>query len=241
MTPNPITVSPDSSVRNAARLMLQDDISGLPVVDAAGQLVGIVSEGDLLRRIEAGTERHRPRWLEFLTGPGQLAEEYARSHGRKIEEVMTRDVVTVSTDAPLEEVVRLMERKHIKRLPVLDGTRLVGIISRANLLHVLASVAEELPPVQASDESIREKIRAEFERLTWAPRRSITVVVRRGIVSLWGVILDERERQALCVAAENVAGVREVRDHLVGVIPVFGTAIAVPPPRRKGRRSRAKP
>src|SRR3984893_12574209 len=121
MTRNILSVRHDTSVAEGIRLMLDNRISGLPVIDEAGRLVGILTEGDLLRRGETGTERHRPRWLEILMGPGRLAGEYVRTHGRKVEEIMTRDLVTVTPETALEEVVGLMERRRIKRAPVLDG------------------------------------------------------------------------------------------------------------------------
>jgi CBS domain-containing protein len=117
MTPNVLSVPPDASVATAAQLMLQKRISGVPVIDDRGNLVGIISEGDFLRRAETGTGRRRPRWTEFFMGPGRLADEYVRLSGRKVRDVMTHEVHTVAPDAPLEQVVRLMERHNIKRLP----------------------------------------------------------------------------------------------------------------------------
>ena len=128
--------------------MLQRHISGSPVVDKQAHLVGIVTEGDFLRRAETGTQRHRPRWLEFLIGPGRLADEYTRSHGRKVHEIMTPDPITVTEQTPLDEVVRMMEKHRIKRLPVVRGQELVGIVSRANLLHALAGLARDIKPAK---------------------------------------------------------------------------------------------
>src|SRR5438132_2439507 len=135
MSRNILSVGRDATIAEAIRLMLDNQISSLPVIDAAGRLVGILTEGDLLRRSETGTERHRPRWLEILMGPGRIAGEYVRTHGRKVEEVMTRDVIGVTGATPLNEVVELMERHRIKRVPVLDGDLLVGMLSRADLLR----------------------------------------------------------------------------------------------------------
>jgi CBS-domain-containing membrane protein len=204
--------------------MLQNKISGLPVVDGAGLLVGIITEGDFLRRAETGTQRKRPRWLEFLTGPGRLAGEYVRTHGRKVSEIMTPDPVTAAEDTPLDEVVQLMEQHRIKRLPVVRGRAVVGIISRANLLHALASVVRELPASAKSDTEIRERILAELAKEPWAPRHFIDPVVRNGTVELWGTIFDDRERQGAKVVAENIAGVKAVKDHLVWVEPMSGMA-----------------
>jgi predicted transcriptional regulator len=208
--------------------MLDNQISGLPVIDAAGKLVGIVTEGDLLRRSETGTERHRPRWLEILMGPGRLAGEYVRTHGRKVEEIMTRQLVSVTPDTPLDEIVALMERRRIKRMPVLDGDTPVGIVSRADLLRALARTLEEQPVAMAGDDEIRERILAELAKVSWVPRDGLAITVADGIVGLDGVILDEKERAALRVAAENVPGVRAVEDRLVWVEPVSGTIIDAP-------------
>jgi CBS domain-containing protein len=234
MTREIISVRPDTTVAEAIRMMLDNRISGLPVIDEAGRLVGILTEGDLLRRGETGTERHRPRWLEILIGPGRLAEEYVRTHGRKIGEVMTRDPVSVTPDTSLKEIVELMERRRIKRVPVLDGEAPVGIISRADLLRGLAGALEATPVAAMSDAEIRERILAELARTAWVPRDGIAITVENGIVDLNGVILDEKERGALRVAAENVPGVRAVEDHLVWVEPVSGTIIDAPRDARSG-------
>jgi CBS domain-containing protein len=138
MTRNTLSVGPDASVLEAIRLMVDNHVSGLPVIDERGQLVGILTEGDLLRRGETGTERHRPRWLEILMGPGRLASEYVRTHGRKVDEIMTREPVSVTPKTLLDEIVELMERHRIKRVPVIEGERLVGIVSRADFLHAIA-------------------------------------------------------------------------------------------------------
>jgi CBS domain-containing protein len=224
MTLNVISVKGDESILKAARLMLQNRISGLPVVDANGALVGIVTEGDFLRRSELGTGRHRPKWLEFLVGPGRLANEYVHQSGRKVAEVMTPEPLTVGEDDPLEMVVHLMERRRIKRLPVMRSGRMVGIISRANLMHALASLARETPTTTTDDASIRGRILEALAEHPWA--LGVNVVVKDGIAEIWGTILDERERQGCIVAIENVAGVKRVHDHLVWVEPMSGMAFA---------------
>jgi len=234
MTRKILSVRPDATIAEAIRLMLDNRISGLPVINEAGRLVGILTEGDLLRRGETGTERHRPRWLEILMGPGRLAEEYVRTHGRRIAEVMTREPVTVTPDTPLKEIVELMERHQIKRVPVLDGDEPVGILSRADLLRGLAGALEAIPAAATSDEEISERILAELAKAAWVPRDGISITVENGIVDLNGVILDEHEREALRVAAENVPGVRAVEDHLIWVEPVSGTVIDAPREARSG-------
>ncbi|HTV38840.1 MAG TPA: CBS domain-containing protein [Xanthobacteraceae bacterium] len=222
MTRNVISVKGDESIMAAAQLMLQNRISGLPVVDAAGALVGIVTEGDFLRRGELDTTRRRPKWLEFLLGPGRLADEYVRSSGRKVAQVMTPEPYTVGEDDSLDTVVNLMERHRIKRLPVTRGGQLVGIISRANLLHALASLAPTSVPVSGDDAAIRDRVLAALTEQRWAV--AVNVVVKNGIVDLWGTIMDERERQACIVTVENVEGVKKVHDHLVWVEPMSGMA-----------------
>ena len=228
MTHSVVSVEPSATVLQAVRLMLQNEISGLPVVDSAGRLVGIVTEGDLLRRAETGTERRRPRWLEILVGPGRLADEYTRTHGRRVDEVMTSDTVTVTEDVPLEEVVRLIEKRRIKRVPVVRGHQVVGIVSRANLLHALAATAHELAPATASDGTIRDQLFAELQKQSWAPLAALDIGVRNGVVDLWGTITDERHRQALVVAAENIPGVKGVCDHLVWVDAMSGMVFLAP-------------
>jgi CBS domain-containing protein len=213
-----VSVSPDASILEAVRLMLQNRISGLPVIDR-GMLAGMVTEGDFLRRAETTTQRKRARWIEFFMGPGQSADDYVRTHGRKVADVMTPTPITVTEDTRLDDIVRLMERSRIKRLPVVRQGRVVGIVSRANLLHALASIVGELPASATTDVTIREQITSEFINKAWSPR-DFNVVVRDGVVELWGEILDERERQAAKVAIENVAGVKAIKDYLVWVEPM---------------------
>jgi CBS domain-containing protein len=222
MTSPIISVEPDASIWQAVRIMLQRRISGLPVIDKHGRLVGMVSEGDFLRRAETGTQRKRPNWLEFLMGPGRLADEYTRSHGRKIQDIMTPDPVTATEATSLDEVVRTMEQRRIKRLPVVRGSEVVGIITRANLMHALAGIARELVPTTATDEAIRAQLLSELAKEPWAPVALIDVVVRNGVVELWGTITEERQRQALIAAAENVSGVKAVHNRLCWVDAMSG-------------------
>lgn len=225
MTRDVISTDPDSTVLQAARLMLQHHISGLPVIDRNGNLVGVLSEGDFLRRRETRTEKHRSRWLEFIMGPGRMADEYSHSHGRKVSEVMTPEVFSVDVSTPIEDIVDLMERHRIKRVPVLCGGLVVGIVTRSNLMHAMVSLARVAQPGATDDASIREQLLAEINREQWAPAASINVTVQEGVVELSGVIIDERQRQALKIAAENIAGVKEVKDHLVWIEPTSGVTI----------------
>lgn len=228
MTRHVFTVRRDSSLQEAIAAMLDHGVSGLPVVDDTGVPVGMLSEGDLLHRTELGTERKRPRWLSFLLGPGKLAAEYTHTHGRIVADVMSDKLHAVAPDTPVRDVVLQMERHHVKRLPVLENGRLVGIISRANLLRALALATAALPAGTKSDEEIRERLARELASTEWAPRYMIDHIVQNGAVHLYGTILDEREREALCVAARNTPGVTEVHDHLVWCEPVSGTVLEPP-------------
>jgi CBS domain-containing protein len=228
MTRNVLTVERGTAVAQAIRLMLDHNVSGLPVLADDGKVVGILTEGDLLRRSETGTERHRPRWLEILMGPGRMAGEYVRTHGRKVEEIMTSDPVSVTSDTPLDEVVGLMERRRIKRVPVIDGDVLVGVVSRADLLGSLLRTLDAQDSQTRGDDEILEQILAELAKTAWVPRDGLSISVKDGVVDLNGVILEEKEREALRVVAENTPGVRAVEDHLVWVEPVSGTVIEAP-------------
>lgn len=221
-----VSIAPEATVLEAIELMLKNRISGLPVIDGTGALVGIVTEGDFLRRAETGTERKRPRWLEFLLGPNSLAKDYVRSHGRKVEEVMTKELVTVSEEAPLDEVVRIMERKRVKRLPVMRGRELVGIVSRASLLHAFATMTRDLPEPPKSDADIRRRVMEELAKQPWAPIALIDIVVKDGVVELWGSITEASQGEALRVCAENIPGVKAVVSHLSWIEPMSGLVIS---------------
>ena len=227
MSHNPITVSAEAGLAEAVRLMLDHHVSGLPVIDGKGGLVGILSEGDLLRRGETGTAEQRSRWLDLLMTSGRRASEYVRTHTRRVSEIMAADVVSVTEDAPLTEVVGLMERHRIKRVPVLRDGALIGIVSRADLLRALQRLLVAEPKTAATDETIRLHVIAELVRAPWAPH-GLTVEVRNGVVTLDGVILDERMRGALRVATENVPGIKAVVDRIIWVEPHSGTIIEAP-------------
>jgi len=226
MSRNPIAVPGEAGLAEALRLMFDHRISGLPVVDGKAGLVGILTEGDLLRRSELGTAGQRSRWLDLLM-TGRLASEYVRSNTRRVSEIMTRDVVSVAEDTPLTEVVRLMERHRIKRVPVLRDGALIGIVSRADLLRALQRLLVSEPKTAASDETIRRHVLGELAQAPWAPH-GLTVGVANGVVTLDGVILDGNMRRALRVAAETVPGVKAVVDRIVFVEPVTGMIFEAP-------------
>ncbi|MDE2468806.1 MAG: CBS domain-containing protein, partial [Bradyrhizobium sp.] len=209
MTKDCITVTPHTTIEKAAKIMLQTHISGLPVLDDAGMLVGIVSESDFLRRSEIGTGRKRSAWLQFFLGPGKVAAEFVHERGRRVEDVMTVGPITVDEETPLEELVRLMEKNDIKRLPVMSGKTLKGIVTRSNLLQAVASMAHEIPDPTADDDHIRDRIVWTVNQTDWRPI-GFEVTVRKGVVHLHGIITTDKARQATIVAAENTAGVKEV-------------------------------
>ena len=227
MTRSVVTVSPETTIVDAANLMLQRHVSGLPVLDASGKLVGIVSEGDFIRRSEIGTGRKRGRWLRFILGPGQSASDFVHEHGRKVFEVMTKSPLTITEDTALAEIVELMEKNNVKRLPVVRGDKVVGIVSRANLLQAVASLAREVPDPTADDDHIRSRIIDALEKNDWCPF-GLNVVVRDGIVHLSGVITEERARAAAIVAAETIEGVKKVHDHLCWVDAMSGIYLNSP-------------
>jgi len=234
MTRQVITTTPDASIADAARVLLQHHISGLPVVNDIGQLVGVVSEGDFLRRAEIGTQRRRSRWLRIWAGSGEEASDFVREHGRKVGEVMNATPITVGEDATLEEVSATLEKNDIKRVPVMRGDKLVGIVTRTNLVQAVLDLARDVPDPTADDDHIQRRILAAIDRNDWKPF-GLSVVVRNGIVHLNGVITDERSRQASIVAAENVAGVRKVHDHLVWLEPTSGIYLDSPEDERKAK------
>jgi len=217
MTPEVVTVSPDTPVLQIVQLLLARGISAVPVVDESGTVAGMVSEADLLHRVELGTEKRRPGWRAFFTGTATLAEDYVRSHGSVARDVMTREVVSVTPATPLAELADLMEHEHIKRVPVLENGRLVGIVSRANLLRAFASQkqAEPGPGVAADDAAIRAALLAELGRQTWSRRAENTVVVSDGAVHLWGMVATAEEFRALELAAQGIPGVQAVHNHLI--------------------------
>lgn len=219
MTPRVITIGPDATVADAARTMLENHISGLPVVDGSGKVVGIISEGDLLRRVELGTERHRSWWLGLVSGGTLPAEDFIKSHARKVADVMTAHVTTVDESASPEEVVRVMETRRIKRVPVVRRGALVGIISRANLLRALASVSPETPAAAADDRDLKDRVTAAVKELSWESRSHDAIVVRNGVVQLWGFVSSGSQRDALRVAAERVPGVKAVENNIQVVDP----------------------
>ncbi|WP_118184508.1 CBS domain-containing protein [Paraburkholderia phosphatilytica] len=214
MTTDVITVTPETSVYHAAALLTEHRISGMPVVDDEGQVVGIVSEGDLLHRIETGTLRRQRTWLaEFLHSTRELAGEYLKEHALKVGDVMTDNVISVRPTSSLGEIADLLDRHHIKRVPVLQEGRVVGIVSRSNLIHMLAGEAPSDAKTQAADETIHRHAVQALGGHRWAMAAENLVVVD-GIVHVWGTVRSEEERDAIRVTIERVPGVKGVENHL---------------------------
>lgn len=220
MTTDVITVGENASVAEVAKLLAERGISAVPVVDKDSRVIGMVSEGDLLHRTETGTERRRSWWLEIMASTNQLAGDYIKSHSGSVKDVMTRDVISVSDTTSLTDIAILLEANRIKRVPVVRDGKLVGIVSRANLVRALAMTTNEPPSsAELEDCTIRDALLAELKAQKWAEVSPANVTVKDGVVHLWSSYLSEDEKRALVVAAKNIPGVRRVEDHMrrVGV------------------------
>ncbi|MFN4088151.1 MAG: CBS domain-containing protein [Alphaproteobacteria bacterium] len=223
MTKDVATIAPDGTVREAARLMTERRVSALAVTGADGRLLGIVSEGDLMFRAETGAERPRSWWLSIFSSSDGMAEDFVKSHARRIGDVMTRDVVTVDEETPIGEVARTLEARHIKRVPVLSGGRLAGIISRADIVRTLAAAPEPVGPgLKAGDEDLRLRVEAALRDQAWARSFPVGVSVNDGVVHLWGFADSEAKRTAIRVLVEEVPGVERVENHLKPSLPAYG-------------------
>ncbi|MCW2274358.1 CBS domain-containing protein [Rhodoblastus acidophilus] len=225
MTRDVKTVAPEATIDEAVNVLLSIRASGLPVLDSAGRLVGIVSESDFLHRVEIGTAKRRPRWIEFLLGPGEVAEAYVMSHSRRVGDVMTRDVVTVPANASLSEIVAVMDKRKVKRVPVVTGDELVGIVTRSDLLRALTASRQASPAAPLGDQAILDRLIEELKEQGFASPRTLDVTVDQGVVTLTGEIFDERQRGALICAAENIPGVTKVLDQLVWIEPFSGMTL----------------
>ena len=232
-----VTVTPATRTRDAIELMLGHNLSGLPVLDEEGKLIGILSEGDLIRRSELGTEKHRSRFIAFILGPGRAAHDYTKSHSRFVRGVMTQEVIAVAEDTPIEEIVGLMEKHAIKRVPVMRGDTIIGMVSRADLLRALVAASRRREETM-TDEAIRERILAEIAKEGWAPQNSVGIVVKDGAVVLTGTIFDERQRSGLKVIVENTPGVKKLQDRLVWIDPGSGLVVEAPEESKDGDISR---
>jgi len=214
MTSNVISVRADASVGEIAEILLTNRISGVPVVDDAGDLIGIVSEGDLIHRVEVGTERRRSWWLELLSSKQILAHEFIKAHARKAADLMTRHVITVRPDTPLSDLASLLDKHGIKRVPVTENGKLVGIVSRANLVQALFKTRQDTVAEKAvTDSALRDKILAQLKFEPWWPG-DVNIIVRDGAVELWGIVESQVENDAIRVAIEEISGVRSISNHI---------------------------
>ena len=214
------TVTEDTPITELANLMLEKHISGMPVVDANNKVVGMVSEGDLIRRQELGTERRRSKWISLFVAPEQKAREFVKSHGLHAKDVMSQPVLQVHEDATITEIADLMTQGRVKRLPVVRHGEVVGIVSRADLLRAFAArVSHEPPPPPESDTEIRDSVTRILHEEDWAKSAIVNVIVTDGQVQLWGVVDGEDQRKALTVAVEAIPGVKGIDDHLTHSLP----------------------
>jgi CBS domain-containing protein len=227
MTKDLVTVLPETSLADAARIMLARHLSGLLVLDHVGALLGVVTEGDLIQRTELGTDDGHPTWLKAFLMPSRLAADYVKTHGRHVSEVMTSPPECVTPQTALEVAAAVMHKRHIKRLPVVENGRPVGVISRSDLLGALARKLIQTSGSKPSDEVIGDNIKATLEKESWAPKSGIHVLVTNGVVTLEGVIMSDEEHKAVRVIAENAIGVMDVEDRLVFVDPGSGMAFPV--------------
>jgi CBS-domain-containing membrane protein len=210
------TIPADATVQEAAKLMLERRISALPVMNRKDRVIAIVSEGDLVRRTELGTEAAHSWWLwAFAEGS---ARDYVKTHGASVRDVMTSPAVSVRRTTSLQEIARLLEKHRIKRVPVLDAGRLVGIVSRADLVRRLATAPARPAARTASDRALRREVLKEMRR-AGIDLLYVNVTVEHRVVHLWGGTQSHSEQKVLRVAARRIEGVRKVEDH-TSVIPL---------------------
>jgi CBS domain-containing protein len=215
MVRNVLTVGPDTSVADAVAMLVKHDISALPVVNPGGSLIGILSEADLLEREELGAEHHYPWWIESLMPASKLAERFAKAHGERVSEVMSTNVIFASEDTPASEIAALLETHRIKRLPIINDGKIVGIVSRSNLMQALAS-CKLVEPKSKTDRSIRLELLDRLkQRQRWTDFGERNIIVQDGVVHLWGLISSDAERKALAALAEGIPGVVSVCDEMI--------------------------
>ena len=218
-----ITVGPDATVQDVADLLVRNRISAVPVVGDNGELLGIVSEGDLINRPETKTAHRKAWWLDALASNETLAADYVKSHSRKVADVMTRNVITASPETSVAELAAILEKNSIKRVPIVKDRRIVGIVSRANLLQGLASLKDKTPKARADDSAIRDSVMQRLANERWARPALLSVTVQDGTVDLWGMVKSAAEKKAVLVLVEVTPGVRTVNDNLnVRPVPLAG-------------------
>lgn len=215
MVSDVITAKSNDTVREVAGTLLSNRISAVPVVDDSGKLIGMVSEGDLIRRGDAGTGHDRPWWLRLLMGRESLATEYVKENSRKVADIMTREVISAAPGTLVAEIAALLERHRVKRVPIVEDGKMIGIVSRANLIQALAVSGNEVPPQSVGDAELRERVVARISAEPWARPSLVNVTVRDGTVDLWGIVESAAEKRALRVAVQITPGVKAVNDNVM--------------------------
>jgi CBS domain-containing protein len=220
MVTNVITVGPEALVPEIANILRRNQISALPVVDRRGKLIGIISEGDLVRRAELGTDYRRSWWLDIFARKSKeaLAIEYRKSHARRVKDVMTQKVISAKPGTSLRDIAVLLEKNRIKRVPIIASSKVVGIVSRANLIQALASTRKESAQSTITDSTIRKRVMAQFKSERWSKHSILNATVQDRAVKLWGIVDSEAEKEAARVAVEQVAGIRAIENNVV-VVP----------------------
>lgn len=218
MTKDVVAVGPETPVREVAMLMLERRISGVPVVDGERHVLGIVSEGDLIRRPEIETDHVPKRWLGMFLSDEERARDFVKSHGRKAREVMTQPAIGVAPDTPLAEVVRLMERHRVKRLVIVEGGKLTGLVTRADLLRAMVTHPAASSSA-SSDLELRDRIDTMLRSEGWATTAFVNVQVENGVAHLWGTVESTVQREAVILAVRGVPGVKDVQPHLGRAMP----------------------
>jgi len=214
MTTKLVTIGETATVQEAAKLMSENDVSALPVVDEQGRLVGLLSEADLLHRTEIGTQIVRPWWLEAVTPASTLAAEFLHAHGTAACELMSKKIISAAPSAPLSEIATLMERHRVKRIPIVEDGRLIGVVSRANLIQALASAPTHVGETVEPDRAIRAQLLSRLSQQSWTDFGDRNVTVSDGVVHLWGLVGSPAEREALVALAAEAPGVKRVADEM---------------------------
>jgi CBS domain-containing protein len=214
MTRDVATVSPSATVREVAKLMASKRLSGLPVVSSDGRPVGMLTASDLMHRVETGTEKRSSWFTSFFSNPDDMARQYAKAHGLKAHEVMSRHVISVRDDADLSEVADVLDRNRLKRVPVVRDGSLVGIVSRSDLVRVLSEASVGQPIAPSDDAAVQNAIWQAIRKQTWLNSGYVNITVKDGVVEAWGMVGSQEQRNALMVLVEEAAGAARVEDHL---------------------------
>tara|TARA_R110002074_G_scaffold60375_7_gene146413 strand:- start:2638 stop:3348 length:711 start_codon:yes stop_codon:yes gene_type:complete len=224
MTKNVISAAADTTVEQITGLMMKNHISAVPILDSAGAIIGLISEGDLMRRVEGSGSTNKSWWLSLFAGSDNTAQDFIAMRGRRAKDIMTRKVEVVAPDTPVWEIARLLEEKRIKRVPVVDNGKIVGIVSRGNLMQALATAPTVTLDRSTSDRKKREIVLAALAQVPGLNPVHLNVVVEGGRVDVWGIAGSNAEEDAARVALDNIDGLGEVSVNL-GRIPNYAWGI----------------